>query len=196
MVIKDIGWRNLGNDGTGTGLIASNIVNGIAGGKAINFNGSDEYITNTSNMIGNGSFTISTWINSNNVSSQTTIFNIYNGTTAILEFATGVQSGKLSIITNNDSWKNGSIVLTTGTWYHVVAIWDGTNIQTYINGIIDVDTADNIPAAGGTRINYLGTFRGSATFFNGIIDKLKIFDKALTNLEVMDLYKKEKGGRR
>lgn len=40
---QDIGFRGLGNHGVGTGLVtATDIVDGIAGGKATEFNGTDE----------------------------------------------------------------------------------------------------------------------------------------------------------
>ena len=86
------------------------------------------------------------------------------------------------------------------TWYHVVATFNGTSKipSLYIDGIEAIYTAQTA-GIGLTNIDANSlVIAGDEDNrrFDGEIDKVMVFDKALTNLEVADLYNKQKGGRR
>lgn len=82
--------------------------------------------------------------------------------------------------------------LTNGLWYHVAATWDGSTIALYINGNLDksallsgpltYDTSPAFPAAIGCRYTL------AASAFNGFIDDLRIYNRALTADEISSIY--------
>lgn len=75
-----------------------------------------------------------------------------------------------------------------GKWHHVVGQWDSTGMYLYVDGSLDrSDTlVVNLGAygGGGARagvIYWNGIF---ANWFNGLVDELQIFDRALTAAEI------------
>lgn len=82
--------------------------------------------------------------------------------------------------------------ITDGNWHHIVAVWDGTNMKMYLDGILEATTAAfNAAYAATTYIrvgcdNQTGT---NSSFFNGDIDDLGIINgTALTAGQVKALY--------
>ena len=83
--------------------------------------------------------------------------------------------------------------LSVGSWYHVVGIYDQQNLSIYIDGVID--GSNNIgaitPYTGSAPLrigNILHTDHGGAGVFDGVIDDVRIYNRALTDVEVSQLY--------
>ncbi|MEI6746785.1 MAG: LamG domain-containing protein [Methylococcaceae bacterium] len=77
-------------------------------------------------------------------------------------------------------------------WHFVAMIYDGAFIKFYIDGILD----SSYPRTGTVRTNnndlaigrHGGAANGNDGFFNGLIDDTRIYNRALTEAEVMELY--------
>jgi len=88
-------------------------------------------------------------------------------------------------------------VLTTNTWYHIVATYDGSKsasgIKIYIDGsigtqnIIKDTLSTNSTSSTGIKAT-ISSRNGSSIFTNGIIDEVGIWDRELTASEVTELY--------
>jgi len=83
-------------------------------------------------------------------------------------------------------------------WIHVVTTYDGSEtsagIKIYINGV-QSDTADDnggVYAGMPNTISplHLGSFSGNSAFFNGKLDDVRIYNRALTANEVKQLYQR------
>ncbi|GFE60844.1 LamG-like jellyroll fold domain-containing protein, partial [Geobacter sp. AOG2] len=75
--------------------------------------------------------------------------------------------------------------LTANTWSHLAATYDGTTLSVYVNGILkgSETISATIPASSGAlRIG--GNSIWATEYFTGIIDNVRIFDRALTNAEI------------
>ena len=79
--------------------------------------------------------------------------------------------------------------LNTGTWYHVVGVYDGSYVRLYLNG------TEITPAAFFTgAINYTGTgnlYIGKTAWGNGgygIIDDVRIYNYARTASQILEDY--------
>jgi len=76
-----------------------------------------------------------------------------------------------------------------GSWSHVVAIYDGANLKTYVNEILVIGDATT-----GTLDNHatsdlrIGDGASSAVCFNGTIGEVLIYNRALSVSEVSNLY--------
>jgi hypothetical protein len=87
---------------------------------------------------------------------------------------------------------HGTTILDFDTWHHVVGIIKGpTDMGIYINGINDggtySGTGGDIAYSDGP--SYIGQDGSFENFFSGIIDEIKVFHGALTENEIIDLFK-------
>ena len=75
---------------------------------------------------------------------------------------------------------------TTGNWIHAVGVSDGSTLYLYQNGVLKTSSskpAGNIyPASYGLKV---GANKSSSDVWNGYIDSVKMYNKALTASEVL-----------
>lgn len=79
----------------------------------------------------------------------------------------------------------------TGQLYHIVATHDGSNLRLYINGALKTTTPfagtlHAVTTAGGFAIGRLGAL--TSDYFDGRIDEVAVYRRALTLAEVKDHY--------
>ncbi len=104
------------------------------------------------------------WIDSN--------FDIFQWSGSSLYFRAGNQSA-VSIA----SWKPNE-------WHHIVMTWDGTNYYGYIDGA-QVTTGIQVGNRGGSL--YLCKV-DAGFFYSGSIDEVRVYNRALSSSEVLQLY--------
>ena len=82
-------------------------------------------------------------------------------------------------------------ILTIGNWFHVAGVRQGNTLNVYVNGIegalvsrtLGPISVDNL------KIGALLTHGAPVThFFNGFIDDVRIYNRALSAEEVLQLY--------
>jgi len=178
-------------------------VSGFSGG-AYFFDGDGDYIdagTGSSLDVGFGS-TISAWVKKKGsgkikVIASTDLFASglpYYGITLRLEqdnrvralFGNGGIAGPMS---RND--KTGTTVLQDDVWYHIVAVIRGYNdMDIYVNGVNDGGTYEGFATsiayrASSAKIGFSGE---AGSYFNGTIDEVRIYSRALSQLEIQNMY--------
>ena len=165
---------------------------------ALSFSGSSQYADMGTKFPSiTSAITISAWVNPG--SSQIQYADIWGDHQSDFK---GMVMQQNSNTLNQYSWGygNGSnfnggtgfFNLTSGTWTHVVAVKDATTCYVYINGVEQTSlrgtcTSAIVPA---TSINYsLGRgYAGGGRFFNGKIDEVAVWNRALSASEVSQLY--------
>jgi len=90
-----------------------------------------------------------------------------------------------------DHWSNSS--LSPNTWYHIAATFDDSadKVKIYINGLLDKEfTETQKPAVTNypVRIGQGGNDSYQNTWFNGIIDEVRIYNRALSASEILEHY--------
>lgn len=87
--------------------------------------------------------------------------------------------------------------LTTGVWYFVTALRDGTNMEVWING---VDDSASVVADGAEDVNNsedfaIGAYRTTTpdNFFDGLIDQANVFNDARSSAELLAEYNSGNG---
>ena len=86
-------------------------------------------------------------------------------------------------------------VITNSAWHHIVGTFNGTTVQSYVDGgaLTSQTWANNI-SYGGVCTFKIGT-RGSGDIpLRGRLDQIGIWNRGLTAAEVTNLYNKENGG--
>jgi len=83
-------------------------------------------------------------------------------------------------------WVSENQNLTPGEWYHIAGTFDGTTLRCYLNG---VETDTNLLSAikSGNATLFIGQV-GWGNIFNGVVDELKIYNRALSVEEVQADY--------
>ena len=89
-------------------------------------------------------------------------------------------------------WYRGDITceasacpFSTSTWSHVATTYDGTTRSIYFNGVLKI--SDTPGALNTTAVNFHIGGTASNEFFNGLIDDVAIYKRALTAAEVAAL---------
>jgi len=82
-------------------------------------------------------------------------------------------------------------VITDGQWHHVVLVWNGYRRSLYVDGQEVISDASDFNALSATGDLYIGTSKNLdvGTFFSGLIDDVRIYEKALIPEEIAALSK-------
>ena len=78
--------------------------------------------------------------------------------------------------------------LSANTWYHIVGVYNGTDLRIYVNGSLDCTP---VSYSGGIYNNTTNFIIGSAAggnYWNGRIDDVAVWSRALSADEVLALY--------
>ena len=153
--------------------------------RSVYFDGAVDYIDMEDNLdLDPSSFTISAWIKRDAADT---------GTKSILSKRdlAFTQGYDLQILDDNRIqvyWKNGSNQITiTNTsipddeWHHVAAIYNGTRLYLYIDGVLDISRNRTAPVA--TTDSFLVAAAGKGTttqHFQGNIDEVRVWNTDLT----------------
>jgi hypothetical protein len=174
-------------------------------GKAFSFNGTSDYIevpSSSSQQISTNEITVSAWIRlSDDVGVTQWRIAEKQQTREIswgLEiFGNGYYGATGNNINFHDSnglgWVNclaSEINLNPTTWYHAAATDSGGIIKIYINGVLVHECLNGvgIPSLIVSPIEIARNLMENNFFFNGIIDEVRIYNRALTDAEIQELY--------
>jgi len=169
---------------------------------AYSFDGVDDYIdfgSGISTLFDSwDSFTLAAWIKHSESSTFDSIIARHDDRKGTFNYAIGVIDNKFVLIADqsyvDSRWLRSNTVLTDGLWYHVVGVYYNKNMTVYVNGT--EDESDIFPAGGigdltaSLYIGKTGYWSGypDDRYFSGVIDEVKIYNRALTDSEVYDLY--------
>lgn len=133
--------------------------------------------------LNNQARTVSLWVN---------VFQYVNGNSNLFQYGSNV-IGQTFALWFNKTGSTISLILrgynddvtytlpsTTGTWRHIVASYDGTTAKLYVDGSLVASAPKSWSTVG--NLTY---FAGN---YDGRIDDLKIYNRAVTDVEVSNLY--------
>lgn len=181
------------HDASGNGLdgVASNTwpVSGGKFGGAIQFNGSTSWITVPDNDkldLTNG-MTLEAWVKpSATMSSWRSImvkertgalsYGLYANTDTNLPAGFAYTSGEVNT--------RGGTQVPAGTWTHLAATYDGANLRLYVNGQQVSSRALTGSLVAGTGVLRIGGDSMWGERFSGLIDEVRIYDRALSATEI------------
>jgi hypothetical protein len=163
-------------------------------GQALICDGTDDYIKidNFKGIGGGHSRTVSAWIKTDHDDGEILTFGQMGPVGGRWVFR--VKPGGLLNVQIGQGTISGTTVLTDGDWHHVAAVFenDGTptldEVKLYVDG-----TEEAVPGIA-TVINtildndvMIGVFSDSAKYFEGSIDEVRIYSRALTEDEIQVL---------
>ena len=164
------------------------------------FNGSTSKIELPLTTLGSSSFSISMWIKFNSVGSGSTqqyLFTKYknsaSGTYGMLCQKAANQDTINFIAYNTSNGTYGTVntttAMTAGVWYNYVLVFNsGSAITAYLNSSSEATTGTSGTFGQNTAEVTVGAYWAGATYLDGSIDQVRIFNKALNSTEVTTLY--------
>ena len=179
---------------------------GVAGkiGTAYLFNQSIGYV-NITGVIGESAsaFTISAWIYSPSFTASSAFFGKALSGDGANELTIGTGADNTTITTYIHSsaagtgWGETRSILEGNIWHHIVVIFDGSGdnnesrLKIYVNGINESLTfTGSIPTVT-TEYEYneiIGQIHTTGGQFNGTVDEFGIWNRSLSEAEVLELY--------
>lgn len=141
-------------------------------------------------MSGLTSFTISSWVKMDALSTWMRLFDIGRGTNNYIFFTVQASTGVVRYAAKNGGSEQSlsySYAIPLNTWTHMAVTYTANTTRLYINGTqVATSTAIKIsPAAiGATSQNYLGKSQYADPMFKGSIDEFRIYNRALSAAEI------------
>jgi hypothetical protein len=185
------------NDGK---LLGTQCVDGVIG-KALLFNGTSDYVeVPNSSSLNPAQLTISAWINPLSILNTSDV-NVVLNKEDQYEFGIAGQTGHHDVSPNelavslNPNWywfNAGHVQPPIGKYTHVSITMDSKNNgEIYVNGVLKRTIAYNSAIQGMSNCLRIGARfcpNSAGSFFNGIVDEVRIYDRALSASEILQIY--------
>jgi len=164
-------------------------------GQALSFNGLNNYVEvlNNNSLNTVNAITLEAWINLAAYDSSL-VSHILRKNNAYT-FGVGA-TGKIGFYrynggAANGSWTIGATTIPSNQWHQVVAVYDSvTGAKVYLDGVLD----GTLPTLTGTIDSstnnlWIGMMQGLSLYqFNGVIDEVRIYSRALSAAEIKAIY--------
>ena len=189
------GSGNTVNDISGNGMNGT-LSNVTTTATAFTFNGSNSQVSIPDNAIlepGTGNWTIEIWFKPTVLNG--TVLGKYNngGNTANISYALRMGANYIRADFSNGSTGlvSDNYTLTPNNWVQMVYVWNKTNnvLYTYSNGVLKQTKTITISGILNSSTNlFLGSYNGGeyAQYFNGQIGVVRLYNKPLTDSEVLN----------
>lgn len=192
------------------GMSAGSFVPGRVG-NAASFNGTSTYMTNLHSVdnaatglpiIRSPSRTIMMWVKAPAQSNRYLLGEGNTNTTTpiyILQSGPATNNSKFDVIMRNDgnstllNHPQSTNVVFDDTWHHVALVDDRGSQKVYVDGVLD-PVSFNYTPAGTFTVNTLTigslvrTTVATGNILNGLIDEVALWERALSQAEVQDVY--------
>ncbi|RJQ17201.1 hypothetical protein C4573_04070 [Candidatus Woesearchaeota archaeon] len=195
--LKDYSGYN--NNGTLAGTAPVWASNGKVGG-GYNFSGDRITVTDHTSLDTTTAFTVEVWAFPSTVSSPHDIIGKYawsdgQGLFQVRQFnaelrAYLIEGTTIQIV-------NATSFFTINTWHHIVVVYNSSNITIYKNGVWAANydpTLSFLPTNTNVVIGAAAD-TGTANYFSGVIDHVKIYNRSLSGNQIAQLYAETSAGK-
>ncbi|MFC7590556.1 LamG-like jellyroll fold domain-containing protein [Nonomuraea antimicrobica] len=156
-------------------------------GQALSFNGTSSWVTvaDSGSLRLTDGMTVEAWVRPSSVTGwRTVVMKEFGADLAYAIMGSGSSGPGAFIHTTSGANAPASANLPLNTWSHVAATYDGSTLRMFVNG---AQVATN-PTTGalrtGTSPLRIGGNSGSGEYFSGLIDEVRIYNKALTPAQI------------
>ena len=157
---------------------------------SMDFDGSNDFIDagNNSSLNITSNITLSVWVKPTTaITSQNFAMFVAKGINSDYMLFSNSSTGTARMRLGSSFLIDSVSTISTNVWTHIVGTYDGSNLKIYLNGSLDntVSQTGAIPSTSGSL--QIGA-ANSANRFNGQIDEVAIFNRALNTTEIAALY--------
>jgi hypothetical protein len=187
----NIAYDYSGNENNGTLYNGTTVCGGIDTcplwvdgkfGKAVSFDGTDDWIeVLNSDLLNPSLITVSLWVNASTFGNSILLSKNYSS------YQLSIDSNGYVQFYINESYINSSFPLSISTWQNIVGRFNGSNIEIFINAINAGSKLYSLSIPSNSLNLSIAAWQ-LTSFFNGTIDDVRIYNKALTNEEILSHY--------
>ena len=169
--------------------------------KTVDFDGVNDFVTFKNNYNLNNDFSIEVWVKPNSVSNTSTVFSRKNAANNTTGYDLSIVNGQVKFNWYNGSGSgsvtSGAYTINTSRWYHLAVTFNGSTYKLYVdglelgsvNGTAPALTAINVEAILGAM--YQVSPSVPTNYFNGWVDELEIWSKALSVENIRQMMNQE-----
>ncbi len=81
----------------------------------------------------------------------------------------------------------GTTTITDGNWHYAVGTYDGANLKIYVDGVLEATTANATTPITGVNALNIGADNGGSNKFNGSLDELSVWNRAISSAEITSI---------
>jgi hypothetical protein len=190
-----------GNGNTGTLQNSPTWLAGKLGG-ALSFNGSNQYVDigNPSDLRITGSLTITAWVNGTSYAGDNVVLSKWaaagNRSYDLRISVTDCGAADVEFLLSDDGSSPetlcGTTAIGTGGWHFIAAVYDPSTpaMKIYVDGALNGTNTVNPPLSlyNGTQNVNMGRKSDASGYFNGALDDVRIYNRALSASEIAQIY--------
>jgi hypothetical protein len=159
-------------------------------GSALRFDGVDDYVSagDATSLYGSTALTIEAWVNPDLIGGK---YRVIAHISMTYYFQLYIGDGNLEAFfyqTTNQDYLRMSSTIPLNTWTHVAVTYDGSQVTLYKNGLPEAfAVTGSLPSRGNSL--FIGSDgRDPDRPFSGLIDEVRVYNRALTTAEVLADY--------
>jgi hypothetical protein len=180
-----------GNNGTAQGGMMTIADSGSGGSYAYDFDGTDDYIDVVSSGVPAAAYSVSLW----QYSTKSAVNTAFNAGQVGGERTVNIDGVRSNTFGDSHGHKRGgtsyfvtsNVVRSSATWYHYLLTYDGSELKLYVNGTY-VGNKTGVPNTDWIEDRcWIGQYIGGSFFFQGRMDDIRTYDRALTQAEIVHL---------
>lgn len=165
------------------------------GGGAMSFDGLNDYVNMPAITLTGTTFSYSFWMKAP-TSDGKTRYPIDWGLKRLCQFRLNITNNFQCTVTGSGT---GAARIASGfdnnQWHHIVYSVNGNNQTIYMDGVVKGTGTQTLDTAGTAfRLGFMTNTGGSSNYFNGSLDDVRIYNRALYQSDVTELYNLRNGG--
>ncbi|MCL7424850.1 LamG-like jellyroll fold domain-containing protein [Streptomyces sp. YS415] len=166
-------------------------------GSALQFDGQKQYAATAGPVLDTtGSYSVAAWVRLDQLPGNYATAVSQDSRATANSFYLQYGRGAFAFSTPGERRAQAPTALETGRWYHLVGVRDatGNEIRLYVDGTLAATATGGaaLPSTGPLTVGRAHWDGSQVDFWNGAVDEVHAFDKALTAEEVGGLYADEK----
>lgn len=141
---------------------------------------------------GNAPFSAAAWVRTSTTSADRFLVSKWGGTGWVL-YLSGSSPNRIILARQSGAWPNveyatTSMAMQPGVRHHVAATYDGSTIRVYIDGRLGITRASSRALPNTTEPLAIGARANGTSQYNGDLDDVSLYDRALSATEVEEHY--------
>src|SRR3989339_2049254 len=160
-------------------------------GSAVSFDGANDYVDAGTDSLGvSSAITVSAWVTRAGSGSDATTGIVERGNYMYPFWLDMVgQSVKNGVRTSGTNYIQNPDDITDNAWHHLAFTYNGSYQALYVDGNeVDSDSNSGTLDDRSGKLLTIGRTAGGSGYFNGKIDEVRIYERALSTDEISELY--------
>lgn len=184
-------------DFDGTKFLTFGVAHETVVPRHLTFDGNDDFVRTDNAPTLSNRFTAMGWVRTLGPNLSNTDQTVFSNTDGSNGFSAHLRSNgrfRMNWSGLGSNTIESSVNIPTSQWHHFAVVFDGSNASLYIDGVLDRVSIASTPTAFSNSFSIGAEFRSQTdvrNYFNGNIEELRIWDRALSASEIRFIMNQE-----